>query len=83
MDNNVWDSLERANNAINELVEMIRKFFGNLDKLIENIAEAISDQARVESSRQVVKRHPPLKLVRTYSFIPSVKKNLPYQRRNY
>lgn len=83
MDNNVRDSLERANNAINELVEMIRKFFGNLDKLIENIAEAISDQARVESSRQVVKRHPPLKLVRTYSFIPSVKKNLPYQRRNY
>jgi enoyl-[acyl-carrier-protein] reductase (NADH) len=83
MDNNVWDSLERANNAINELVEMIRKFFGNLDKLIENIAEAISDQARVELSRQNVKRHPPLKLVRTYSFIPCAKKNLPYQRRNY
>lgn len=83
MDNNVWDSLERANNAINELVEIIRKFFGDLDKLIENIAEAISDQVRVELLRQDVKRHPPLKLVRTYSFIPSAKKNLPYQRRNY
>lgn len=83
MDNNVWDSFERANNAINELCEIIRKFFGDLDKLIENIAEAISDQVRVELSRQDVKRHPPLKLVRTYSFISSAKKNLPYQRRNY
>ena len=83
MDNNVWDSLERANNTINELVEMIRKFFVDLDKLIENVTEAISDQVYVELSRQDVKRHPPLKLVRTYSFIQSAKKNLPYQRRNY
>lgn len=83
MDGNVSDSFERVNKAMNELVEMIRKFFIDLDKLIENLTKAISDQVRVESSRQDVKRHPPLKLVRTYSFIPSVKKNLPYQRRNY
>lgn len=83
MDGNVWDSFERVNKAINELVETIRKFFINLDKLVGDLAEVISGQVRVELSRQNVKRHPPLKLVRTYSFFPSVKKNLPYQRRNY
>lgn len=83
MDSNVVDSFERVNKAMNELVEMIRKFFIDLNKLVEDLAEAISGQVRVELSRQNVKRHPPLKLVRAYSFIPSVKKNLPYQRRNY
>lgn len=83
MDSNVWESLERVNKAMNELGEAIRQFFVDLNKLIDGMAEAISGQVRVELSRQNVKRHPPLKLVRTYSFIPSVKKNLPYQRRNY
>lgn len=83
MDSNVADSFERVNKAMSELVEMIRKFFIDLNKLIEGMTEAISGQVCVELSRQNVKRHPPLKLVRTYSFIPSVKKNLPYQRRNY
>lgn len=83
MDSNVVDSFERVNKAMNELVEMIRKFFIDLNKLVEDLAEAISGQVRVELSRQNVKRHPPLKLVRAYSFIPRVKKNLPYQRRNY
>lgn len=83
MDGNVSDSFERANKAMNELVEAIRQFFVDLNKLIEGMAEVILDQVRVESSRQDVKRRPPLKLVRTYSFISSVKKNLPYQRRNY
>ena len=72
-----------VNKAMNELGEAIRQFFVDLNKLIEDMTEAISGQVRVELSRQNVKRHPPLKLVRAYSFIPSAKKNLPYQRRNY
>lgn len=86
-DNNVLESLEQATDkhimTVNEVVEMIRELFGDFDKLLETLAEAISDQMHVELSRQTVKQHPPLKLVRTYSFMPSAKKNLPYQRRNY
>ena len=86
-DDNVWESLGQAideyNPTVNEVVEMIRELFVDFNKLLETLAEAISDQVHVELSRQAVKQHPPLKLVRTYSFIPRVKKNLPYQRRNY
>ena len=91
-DSNVWESLVQATDkytatvneaTVNEVVEMIRELFVDFNKLLETLAEAISDQVHVELSRQAVKQHPPLKLVRTYSFIPRVKKNLPYQRRNY
>ena len=86
-DDNVWESLGQAIDeyikTVNEVVEMIRELFVDFNKLLETLAEAISDQVHVELSRQAVKQHPPLKLVRTYSFIPRVKKNLPYQRRNY
>lgn len=90
-DSNVWESLGQATDeyatTVNELVKSLEKFFGDLDKFIENMAEmeqhAISDQAHVEWSRQAVKQHSPSKLVQTYSFIPSAKKNLPYQRRKY
>lgn len=86
-DSNVWESLGQATNkyikTVNEVVKMIGELFEDFNKLLETLAEAISDQVYVELSRQNVKRHPPLKLVRTYSFIPSAKKNLPYQRRSY
>lgn len=86
-DSSAWESLEQAIDkyikTVNEVVEMIRELFGVFNKLMETLAEAISDQVRVELSRQKVKRHPPLNLVQTYSFIPRAKKNLPYQRRNY
>lgn len=90
-DSNVWESLEQATDkyiaTLNELAKSLEKFFGALDEFNEIMAEmeqhAISDQMCGELSRQPVKQHPPLKLVRTYSFIPSAKKNLPYQRRNY
>lgn len=86
-DSSAWESLEQATDkyikTVNEVVEMIRELFGSFNKLLETLAEAISDQVRVELSRQKVKQHPPLKLLRTYLFIPRAKKNLPYQRRNY
>jgi len=86
-DSSAWDSLEQATDkyikTVNEVVEAIRELFGTFNKLVETLAEAISDQVRVELSRQNVKQHPPLKLLRTYSFVPRTKKNLPYQRRNY
>lgn len=90
-DSSAWDSLEQATDkyttTVKELVKSLEKFFGNLDEFIENMAEmeqhASSDRAHVEWSRQAVKQHPPLKLVRTYLFVPSTKKNLPYQRRNH
>lgn len=82
-DSNVGESLERDTKTVNEVIELIRELFGDFNKLLETLAEAIFDQVHVEWSRQNVKKHPPLKLVRAYSFIPSAKKNLPYQRRNY
>lgn len=81
-------TMSKIEQLYEEINESIKKICDCFCMSCEDVAKAFTDMqdslAKAEKTlRYSCKLRPPLKILKTYTYVAQNKKNLPYQRRNY